>query len=461
MTLATGPDPEALLTTALEKLLYLETRLESAEAAREEASRESARHQRAAAEARRALAEWQRRARDAQVQAESAERAAAAWRATVEARPLPATQTEAELQEKLAAANGRIERYDREREAWLDRMVSLSRLHDEDDDGLDLGSFIAELRSELMALKRGETHLPATFADRPPAPDAASLVAQAPTPEVDAVELLERARLSRPERTLARLCARDLESDSATVRQRAAERLAEANVSALNPVAQAKLALEPEAHVRVALLDLLARTGGASASLALDRALADPDPRVRAHAVEALARRGDEGVSVALADPSAAVRRRALARLTRDGRSLDALADALGDDDPSVRRVAALALAARPGSETEAVLQQAAQSADGETRALARQALTRRGQKVRPASSGGESELAANDRSSPAPDAALDARVVDEIRAALRGRTPDELRDRLGAPVERVSAAVERLVSAGTLVWRGRKLYQP
>lgn len=482
MALQTGNDPTALLTTALEKLLYLESRLESAEASREEASRHGDRQRQAATQARRSLAEWQRRATDAEVAAEGAEREVVLLRRALgETRSaLAVAPTEAQLAQRLEEAEERLRRFERERETWLDRMVSLSRLRGGAADELDLGSFIAELRAELMALRRGEERVRATVSDRPVPPDAAALLAAAPAADVDPATLLANTRLGRPEKTLARLCAADLSSDSSQVRRRAAERLAEAGLAVLNPLVQVRLRTEADPHVRVAMLRLLAQGASEGARLSLSQALADPDPRVRAEAVEALARRDGHGLFAALTDPAPSVRRRALARLPRTGAAIDPLADALHDEDASVRHVAALALGSRPGPEAEAVLLAAAHFADPLIRSLSRASLARRGVAVgeAPVAPAPEPPRAAAPvpeepwptgpftdlLEAPGPaiaDEGLTERVLEEIRTNLRGRTPGELVARLGAPEEGVNACLDRLLATGQLVWRGRKLYLP
>jgi hypothetical protein len=51
--------------------------------------------------------------------------------------------------------------------------------------------------------------------------------------------------------------------------------------------------------------------------------------------------------------------------------------------------------------------------------------------------------------------------VLDDIRATLRGRTPEELVERTFYTPDEVGAAIEALLADGALVWRGPKLYLP
>jgi hypothetical protein len=482
MAVQSDPGASALLTTALEKLLYLESRLDAAEAAREDAAREAQRQRIAAQAARQALSEWQKRATNAEVTAEGAEREVGLLRSALgeTRRPALAPPDEADLATRLREAEERLTRYDREREAWLDRMVVLGRLRGSEDE-LDLGSFISELRAELLALRRGDTdRRQATVGDRPALPNAEQLLQQIPSASltIDVDTLLRRARLDRPARTLASICARDLRSDSPAVRRRAAERLCESGIQALTPLAITLISAEPEARVRVALVALIALSGDETATLALARSLGDVDPLVRAAALDASSRRPNVDLTASLSDASPAVRRRAIALLPRRPEAIEHLAHALRDEDASVRHVAALALTRRSGPEADALLQIAASSSDPEVRGVARAAIDRRqGVAAEPLPTRVEAATPfvpepvlppVTDVNPPAAEEAtggeqvvyeLDERLVDEIRTSLRGRTIDELASRLDVEPDGVAAATERLLQAQLLVWRGRKLY--
>lgn len=475
MVLSAGPDASTLLSTALEKLLYLESRLEASEAAREATARDVDRLRQASAEVRRTLGEWQRRASRAEVAAESAEREAMHLRSALEKarseRPAPMPDTEVARQ--LREASERLERFERERETWLDRMVALGRLRSDADDDLDLGSFIAELRAELMALRRGETDRQrATISDRPAPPDAKALLDSLPGARPDPETLVREARLPRPERTLALLCARDLESDVPSVRRRGVERLAEAGVGVLNPFVVEHLHNEADPQVRAAIVTLLGRTGGDAEALVIEAARRDEEPLVRVAAVEALARSGTLDWLRAVRDEAPAVRRRVLALLPRTPESLDVIDVALRDDDATVRRVAALALSSRSGVEAVALLQAVAAVADESVAAIARETLLRRGLPLEPPAVDEAPPVEVEEASAPAPEPLpepepdlepvvfeLDERVMDEVRAALRGRTTADLEALLDTSPEEIEAATGRLVAAGVAVWRGPKLY--
>ena len=107
---------------------------------------------------------------------------------------------------------------------------------------------------------------------------------------------------------------------------------------------------------------LAGHTGGAAEARAL---LDDPDPRVRATALGALARLGQAGagdVAIALADPSPEVRRRAC-QLAIGVAGVD-IVPALDDDDPGVVEVAAWALGERAEAAGDAVARLSAVATD-------------------------------------------------------------------------------------------------
>lgn len=373
-----------LLKKAVEKLLYIESRLDAAEAGRDAALREVRRLSGALEQLRRQVGDWQRRAVSAESAAESAERELARWRTREAASTEPAPSPDPELLSQIEDLSRSLERYEREREVWLDRMVALGQIQkgeggEGEDDVLDLSSFIAELRAEMLAMREGRPLDTGPLSSRP---RLEQLVEQSPEPEPDAAQLVEQASLTRGERTLALLCAEDLNSPSSTVRRRAAERLAQAAVGVLNPLVLSRLAQESSAEVRRAFVQLLDKTGGPNLAMALGALLRDPEDSVRVVVMDALGRRGMLSVAVAreLGEASAGLRRRALLNLSSsDPEAIDLLGDSLADDDASVRRTAALLLAGLPGNEAKAVLEVAAASRDPEIAKLAKSWLLKRG----------------------------------------------------------------------------------
>jgi hypothetical protein len=443
-------DPQPLLQGALEKLLFLESRLEAAEAARDDALALVDRQREAVRLSRERLSEWHRRAVESEAAAAGAERDAAALRRElVRLREVSEAQPEeGSLAARLAEAESRAARWSRERESWLDRMIALERLRHQEGDGdeLDLGAFIAELRGELLALRRGEERRPLTVSERPPPPDAAALVGDIPAPPATVEGLLQGLRLPRPQRTLLTACGCELDSELPSVRLRAVERLSEAGATLLAPLVLSRIDAEPDARVRAAMVRHVGLASPAAGRAVLVRLLRDPDLRVRAVAVDALAAIAPEELTAPLDDEAPAVRRRALERLPRTPEAVDRLADALHDQDRSVRRVALLALSGRTGPVVRALLEAVAESADEELRPIARAAL------------GHEAG------SSPQPPVSLEplaGPVEEALRAALRGRSPGELAETLSTSSGEMEALLERLLRAGRVVRRGPRFYLP
>jgi HEAT repeat protein len=315
-----------------------------------------------------------------------------------------------------------------------------------DGDELDLGAFIAELRAELLALRRGEDRRPLSVSERPPPPDPAALVQALPRAPDTVSGLLEGPAVPRPHRTLLLACGTDLDSALPSLRLRAVERLTEARLFRLTPLVARRMEHEPDPRVRTAMVRHVAMASPEMGREALARMRADADPRVRAAAVDALSVLDPAAAAAAVDDPAPAVRRRALARLPRTAAAVDRLADALHDPDGSVRRVALLTLAGHDSPAARAVLEAAAAFPDESLSALARAALGR-------------------DRGLP-PDPPLDeeplaAAVEQELRSSLRGRSPDELEERLAASGDRLGQVVGRLLAAGRLIRRGSRLYIP
>lgn len=238
---------------------------QSSEAANDSLARERDRHRGAARDARRALTEWQRRAVHAEVAAEGAEREVSVLRSTLgEARDqLRQTPDDRELTERLQDTEEALARLQSERESWLDRMITVGQLRG-DEDALDLGGFIAELRAELIALREGEKRAPATIARLPRKPDPRALVEAAPVPVIELDLLVKELRLPRAEKTLASLCARELVDGMSGQRRRSADRLREAGIAAFDPWISPAAGADPDPGVREAYVRLLDATGGDS-----------------------------------------------------------------------------------------------------------------------------------------------------------------------------------------------------
>ena len=538
-----GVDPEGLLRSALEKIVFFECRVSQLEAEASAARTTAERARGDAAAARRREVELD--------QALAVERGA---RAEAEAR---ATE--------LA---DRVRLLETGRERLLGGLVDRARVAGApasdgqpgpEEDGADLAQFISELRAEIEELRgrlpEGDAAAddatgpararPARATDSVPAV-AARFAAQGRVGisgrDADALrgQLATHADRALYERSLD-----DLGAPDPGRRLRAVRALEALGARAAAPLLGAALGREPEADVKAAILGALGRLAEPMTADLAARALDDARPSVRVAALEALAAvsRGEaEGkISASLRDPSPLVRRRAalLLGFAHGGRAEEALAGALADTDRGVARAAAAALSGRPTPGAQAALVRGLDHADASVRRAVATALSRlSGEAVevegpvatrratsrriaeRLARMGAEEirsavldaapsgpatpvlesppprpatpALAPAFAPSPAPAVARNAHVsavaaaaraavaiavadapgpaalpadelalsaLAEVRAALRGRTDEELAEALSAPAPRIAAVTARLSAAGALVRRGPRWF--
>lgn len=229
---------------------------------------------------------------------------------------------------------------------------------------------------------------------------------------------------------------RGLADATAAVRRRAAV-LAAARPNAVELLRRA--AVDADASVRrVAALTLAACSGNEARKILL-KALDDADATVRRAAAKGLSRlTGADLTGVANLDR--ARRQRELRRIeaaeepARAPEPTRRAPDPVPVDEPR-RRVPAVA--AVPGSPGEERNHESGGLVEGEL--------------VRPrpgsASSGADPDLG--------------ARIRAEICAALRGRTPEEMSEPLGLPVEAVVAAAVSMEHEGALLRRGKRYFLP
>lgn len=323
-----------------------------------------------------------------------------------------ASRREVALKQELAAAQsqasqGARERADAleqakvaraERERFLDRLIEAERVRragePEAPEGIDLAAFIAELRSEIIALR-------AQAASQPQPQGPASSPAEAPRAErFDSAEdaarafaadgrigISERDRCelqaaahfpTRSEETLFALSLRELSSPDHLARLRAAQRLEALGPRPALPGVAAALHAERDADVRCALLKVLSAAGDAPALPLVLPHFEAPEAEVRLAALEcAFALSDRDCVLRALDDPSPRVRRRAAVLAAGDPDSRSALERAARDADPSVRRVATLGMAAALGPRAEKALFAALDDEDVSVRRAAAKGLSR------------------------------------------------------------------------------------
>ncbi len=307
-----------------------------------------------------------------------------------------------------------------ERAALLGKLIEAARIHESDkpnEDGespFDLASFISELRSEALAPKPAKAEAEAAPPGNPggraagPVPATASeLVPQslsaAPAPSAlaqHAARLRSEGRLAvsheqvlemssthsfgaRTEENLFSFSVRELASPEPAARKRAAERLKALGNPAASAAVAAALHEETQADVQVALLGAfssLAKNEGVPIIAPLLRAEL---PEVRIAALKALialdpAQAGPH-VAAAIKDGDRAVRRRAsLLALGLSGSAALKLGEqAIVDEEPEVRSLAALVLGASNGERARALLLEALTDRDPKVREAAAQSLSR------------------------------------------------------------------------------------
>ncbi|MDP2270128.1 MAG: HEAT repeat domain-containing protein [Archangium sp.] len=497
--------PEALLKSALEKILYFEARssqlTNDADTSRSELERfkaDLAAASQREIELRRVVAELEVRVTRAHSEREETARLADALR--------------------------------RERADLVGKMLEASRIHGLEQgsglDDFDLGQFIAQLRSEVI-VQRGGT-APVLVGPAPTTSDTVAGVAN---------ELKSQGRLSvsanelatltgarefpgRSEETLFGFSVRELSAPDASARVRAAERLQALRHPAATPALATALHGESEPSVQVALLNALASLAKSEALPVVMPLLTSRAPEVRIAALKAMitldAPAAAPHLAAATKDPDKAVRRRAsLLALGLSGKeALELGTQAIRDSDADVRSLAALVLGASNAETARPLLMEAMRDVDLRVRRAASQSLSRllgqdvtslvslgdahRRREVRrlstvpskPVTSLAPRPVATAPAPAPvrvaapvaAPMAAAAARTrvavleveavapaapvsslltsaMRELRASIRGRQLSELADGIGASTEETMKVCGTLMAQGQVVRRGLKYF--
>ncbi|NRD52481.1 HEAT repeat domain-containing protein [Corallococcus exiguus] len=399
--------PDALLKSALEKIVYFEARAQQLHgelaSTRDELSHLkedlSERHQREL-DLRREVASME--VKSARAQAE---------------------------REELSRLNHALRL---ERDQLMAKLLDASRIHssgqsramasdDDDELGFDLASFISQLRSEVILrgdvpamraplygpavpLKSSDPNVPWAERPAPAIPPRASTVSSAAAESGlspvarEAQRLQSEGRLrvspeqmaelsghtgSTTDETLFGFSVRELSAADAAARVRAAERLKALAHPAAAPALAAALHAETDATAQVALVQAFAglcREEGASVVSPL---LSSPVPEVRIAALKALLVLAPNDAAPHLAqamkDSDRSVRRRAsLLALGLEGETARRLGeDAIHDTDPEVRALAALALGAGRGENARTLLLGALDDGEARVRKAAAQSLSR------------------------------------------------------------------------------------
>lgn len=369
--------PDALLKSALEKIVYFEARaqqltndLDQACSERERLRTDLAHASQREIDLRRVIAELEVRS----------------------------TRAHAEREESANLA----EALRRERAELLGKILEASRLNTDVSDPFDLASFIAELRSEVLLRREHAEGAPHAMlvAVAPVAPVDAPAVEKPShiTNEAEALNLQGRLTVSkaelaslerafpfagRSEETLFGFSVRELTAPDASARARAAERLTALAHPAAAPALATALHAERDASVKVALLTALSTLAKVEAIPVILPQLSASAPEVRIAALKALLKldptQAGPHLAAAVKDPDSAVRRRAsLLALGLHGPSALELGEtAIRDENPDVRSLAALVLGASGMESARTWLMQAMRDPEVRVRRSASQALSR------------------------------------------------------------------------------------
>lgn len=392
--------PEALLKSALEKIVYFEARSEQLDAdlnaARAEANKlrqDLAQASQREIELRRVVAELEVRASRAHAEREDSARVSETLR--------------------------------RERAELIGKMLEASRIHgvgsDQSAEAFDLAQFISELRGEVLERRAEAKQYAVERArqveeQRVAALEIVNQVVTAPLPPelAEAKELTQQrkeltqlaaelraqgrlevssddvARLSgatkfpgRTEETLFGFSVRELNAPDASARIRAAERLKALAHPAAAPALATALHAETESNVLVALLDAFSLFARGEGVAVVKPHLSSPSPDVRMASLRAVlkldATQAGPQLSAAVKDPDKAVRRRAsLLALSLTGKAAFELgATAVRDTDAEVRALAALVLGASDAQSARPLLLQAMNDEDVRVRRAASKSLSK------------------------------------------------------------------------------------
>ncbi|HEY3586158.1 MAG TPA: HEAT repeat domain-containing protein, partial [Myxococcaceae bacterium] len=238
------------------------------------------------------------------------------------------------------------------------------------------------------AMRPGNEPPPATSRDRvppPPEPPVGSAAATLLAVTREAERLLEQGRLAVPpsprlgEESLFGFSIRELSSPDPSARSRAAERLRTLGDRTSAPALAVALHAERDDTVLVALLEAFRALASREGAAVVEPLLGAPEPAVRIAALRAITHLDPDSapahLSRAAHDPDASVRRRTalLAVSLGPERMLELERQISRDPDPEVRRLAVLAAGAAGGEQARSRLLGALEDPDlGVRRAAAR-----------------------------------------------------------------------------------------
>ncbi len=433
-------DPEGLLRSALEKIVFFECRVSQLESELAAARSTGARARGDASRAERRDIELE--------QALAGERGA-----------------RADAERRASELDDRVRLLEAERERLLAGLVDRARVSGTpgasggdapEEGGADLAGFIAELRAEIESLRIFKAEVEAAgygrseHAEAPVRPErgAAPVCPERSAAERRGVEgrpgtvsdlagrfeqagrvgltvrdtdRMKDLPATRADRALYERSMDDLAAPDTAKRLRAVRALEALGSKAAAPLLAAALGRERDAQVKAALLAALARFREPFAAGLAERELGDARPAVRVAALEALsavaAGAAGEKLAAALSDESPLVRRRAalLLGFQAGDRAEESLAVALCDADRGVARAAAAALSGRPSARAQEALARGLEHPDVSVRRAAAFALSRISGEAVDADASPSARRAASRRIAER----LAAMDGDEIRAAV------------------------------------------
>lgn len=330
-----------------------------------------------------------------------------------------ASQREIELRRELAEREVRLQRAHADREelgrvndalkaeraALMGQVLEASRIYDGDqhvESPFDLASFISDLRSEVLTRTPAQAaaHAVALPVAREATVAQVRTAAPSSSPVGHAQRLMAQGRLvvteaevlaltgaqsfpGKSEETLFGFSIRELAAPDPSARVRAAERLkALAHPASAAPLATA-LNAETEPRVQVSLLEAFATVAKEEGAPIVTPLLSSQSPEVRVGALKALMKLSPSAaapqLSAAMKDPDPAVRRRAsLLALGLSGDDALALGgEAIADANADVRALGALVLGASTGENARQLLVRALRDSDNKVRKAAAQSLSR------------------------------------------------------------------------------------
>jgi hypothetical protein len=394
------------------------------------------------------------------------------------------------------AAEARATAAEAQRDRLFSRIIDADRLRhglDKEAGGIELASFIAELRSELARAQEAREvserqrselleNLHHARRNGRPAPEGPRELAK----EMFASGLLRKADQtltarasdlvagSESERALLTGVLRDLDEGSSGLRLAALERLAALPPRLSAPVYAAALSREVEPEVLAHLCRVSGRCGVRSLMPLLARYAGHPDERVRVAVLFAQRRLdgdGDEGSNARRAEETDGSYVRRAALLVDTVFHPDDLASRLsgltGDPDPGFRKLLA-ACAAALASPAEDALHALAQDRDprvreaalralGAPEALSRVPAAERRRALRHFPQAQVTHPGDTTRPTAPHDPV--GTVERELRQSLRGLTPESLLEVLSLSRSELNSALDAAISAGRIVRRGPRYF--